>query len=58
MYTTLNDAWRVYKSRMKKKYYSSFENYNERVKNRPDDIPSEDFENLLKYWDDEAVKVL
>lgn len=58
MNTTLNDSWRVYKSRVKKKYYSRFESDKERLENKPEDIPLEDFKQLLNYWADEEVQVL
>ncbi|WOG86504.1 hypothetical protein DCAR_0205715 [Daucus carota subsp. sativus] len=54
--TTLNDSWRVYKSRVKKKYYSRFESDKKRLENKPEDIPLEDFKQLLNYWADEEVQ--
>lgn len=58
MYKTLNDAWRVHKSRMKAKHYKSYNTDDERIENRPADISLEDFKMLLKYWGDEEVQVL
>nr|XP_017228538.1 PREDICTED: uncharacterized protein LOC108203844 [Daucus carota subsp. sativus] len=56
VYNTLNDAWRVYKSRVKAKHYNAFITDEERIEKRPDDIPLEDFKMLLKYWGDEEVQ--
>ncbi|KAL6546384.1 hypothetical protein OROMI_022105 [Orobanche minor] len=50
VYTTLNDAWRGYKSRTKGKYYSSLKTEEEMIAEKPEEIPTEDFKILLKYW--------
>lgn len=57
MYKTLNSSWRSHKSRVKQIHYSELDNDEERIQNRPDHIPLEDFKLLLKYWSDDAVKV-
>ena len=57
MYNTMNAAWKVHKSRMKKQFYSRYETDEERLENRTERIPLEDFKILLKYWGDEAVQV-
>lgn len=56
VYKTPNASWRVYKSRMKKNY-TRYENDEQRLQNRPDQIPLEDFKLLLRYWADESVQV-
>lgn len=43
---------------MKGKWYSSEKTLEEMIKERPEDIPLEDFKMLLKYWGDEEVQVL
>ncbi|WOH14237.1 hypothetical protein DCAR_0933754 [Daucus carota subsp. sativus] len=46
VYSTLNDAWRGYKSPMKTKHYSNLPNDDERRAKRPDDIPLEDLKHF------------
>ncbi|KAL6582411.1 hypothetical protein OROMI_006425 [Orobanche minor] len=58
VYTTLNDAWRGYKSRTKGKYYSRLKTEEEIIAEKPEEIPTEDFKILLKYWGDEEVQAL
>ncbi|XP_074340711.1 uncharacterized protein LOC141678320 isoform X2 [Apium graveolens] len=53
---SLADDWRVYKSRVKSACYTKFDTDAERMKNRPANIPVEQFKVLLKYWSDESVK--
>ncbi|KAK1351440.1 hypothetical protein POM88_054332 [Heracleum sosnowskyi] len=55
---TISTSWRVYKSRVKKKYYKKYETDDDRMANRPNTIPLEDFKLLVKYWGDEAVQEL
>lgn len=57
VFRTLNSLWRTHKSRTKKKYYTKYDNDDERIQNRPDHIPLEEFKMLLKYWSEEGVKV-
>ncbi|XP_065870332.1 uncharacterized protein [Euphorbia lathyris] len=54
--TTISGAWRVYKSRIKKKHYTAYDNDDERRKNRPDFLSDEQFETLLQFWNDDKVK--
>ena len=42
---------------MKTKYYSQYEPDDERLTNRPNDIPLEDLKMVVKYRGDESVKV-
>ena len=44
--TTLNTCWRVHKSRVKKEHYTKYTTDEERIQNRPDEIPLEDFKLL------------
>ncbi|KAK1396324.1 hypothetical protein POM88_006187 [Heracleum sosnowskyi] len=55
---TISTSWRVYKSRVKKKYYKKYETDDDRMANRPNTIPLEDFKLLVKYRGDEAVQEL
>ena len=43
---------------MKTRYYTKYNTDEERLANRPNTIPLEDFELLLKYWGDESVQVV
>ncbi|XP_063936191.1 uncharacterized protein LOC135150455 [Daucus carota subsp. sativus] len=58
VYKTLNSSWRTHKSRVKLMHYSQFDNDEERIQNRPDHIPLEDFKMLLDYWADDGVQIL
>lgn len=42
---------------MKERYYKMYETDEDRMANRPNTIPLEDFKLLVKYWGDEAVQV-
>lgn len=54
---TLNSLWRTHKSRTKTRFFTKYHNDEERIQNRPDQIPLEEFKMLLKYWSDEGVQV-
>lgn len=54
---TLNEAWKQYKCRFKGKYYKKYSTDEERMENRPETVPLEDFKMLMKYWGDESVQV-
>ena len=43
---------------MKEKYYTKYNTDEDRMANRPTEIPLEDFKLLLKYWEDESVQVV
>ncbi|XP_065876739.1 uncharacterized protein [Euphorbia lathyris] len=58
MMRTMSDAWRVYKSRIKKSYYKAYDNNNDRRKNRPNFLPDKEFETLLQFWNDAKVEKL
>lgn len=55
---TINTSWRVYKSRMKHRYYTKYATDEDIMANRPNSISLEDFKLLLKYWGYEAVQEL
>ncbi|XP_058753535.1 uncharacterized protein LOC131626717 [Vicia villosa] len=52
VFATVNDAWRRYKCSLKKKHFSKYKNLREQLKNRPQEVPEEDFRKLLEYWRD------
>ena len=54
---TLNEAWKQYKCRFKAAHYKKYSTDQERIENRPETVPLEDFKMLLNYWGDESVKV-
>lgn len=56
MLRTLRDAWKVFKSRIKKKHYRKYDNDVERLKNKPSDIPLDEFKVLIKYWGSKKVQ--
>ncbi|KAL8147286.1 hypothetical protein AgCh_004851 [Apium graveolens] len=54
VYTTLSNAWKIHKARVKKAHYTKYNTDEDRLDNRPNRVPLEDFKMLLKYWGDEA----
>lgn len=56
MLKTLDDNWRVYKSRVKSRCFTKFDNDEERLNSKPPTIPLEQFKVLLKYWSNELVQ--
>lgn len=52
------DQFRTYKSRVKATHYTAYASDEERLKNRPREIPLADFKILLNYWADEKVQVI
>ncbi|KAL6547302.1 hypothetical protein OROMI_023023 [Orobanche minor] len=58
VFKTINRSWRTYKSRMMARYYTKYETDEERMNNRPNDIPLEDFKVLVNYWGDESIQDL
>ncbi|XP_058722188.1 uncharacterized protein LOC131593824 [Vicia villosa] len=52
----VNDAWRRYKCLLKKNHFSKYKTMREQLKNRPQEVPEEDFKKLLEYWRDENTK--
>lgn len=54
---TIQSSWRTRKSRIKKTHYLTFQTNEERIENRPDEIPLESFKMLLEYWNDESIQV-
>ena len=54
---TIQHAWKGLKSRTKSCHYLAYATDEERLENKPNDIPLEDFKSLLKYWSDPKVQV-
>ena len=57
MLKSINSAWKGYKSRTKTAHYTAYATDEERLENRPEEIPLEEFKLLLQYWGDEDIKV-
>ncbi|KAL8115335.1 hypothetical protein AgCh_021983 [Apium graveolens] len=55
---TIQHAWRGNKIRTKRARYLAFATDEERLANKPDEIPAEDFKVLLKYWGDPEIQAL
>ncbi|CAH9139308.1 unnamed protein product [Cuscuta epithymum] len=53
---TINDTWRCYKARIKKNHYKKFSTNEERIENRPLEIPKDEFELVMKYWGRKEVQ--
>lgn len=57
MLKSIRDCWRGYKSRIKTAHYKAYKTDEERLDNKPDNIPVEDFKVLLRYWADDEIQV-
>ncbi|CAK8560366.1 unnamed protein product [Lathyrus sativus] len=58
VFAITNDAWRRYKCSLKRKHFSKYKTLREQLKNRPQEVPEEDFRKLLEYWrDDKTLEV-
>ncbi|KAF7832210.1 putative transposase [Senna tora] len=54
--STIQDAWRLYKCKIKNLHFEKFANMTERLKHRPATIPESHFKKLCLYWSNENVK--
>ncbi|XP_063942347.1 uncharacterized protein LOC135150129 [Daucus carota subsp. sativus] len=54
--TTMRDQFRAYKACIKREHYSKYGTDEERLENRPRDVPLKDFKMLVIYWADEKIK--
>ncbi|KAL6551956.1 hypothetical protein OROGR_008110 [Orobanche gracilis] len=52
-----NTLWNYVKSRIKRNHYAAYATDEERLENKPDGIPLEEFSLLLKYWGDPDIQV-
>ena len=55
--TTMRDLFRGHKARIKRDHYYKYATDEERLENRPREIPLADFKMLLGYWADEKIVV-
>ncbi|KAF7832345.1 ATP-dependent DNA helicase PIF1-like [Senna tora] len=55
--STIQDAWRRYKCKIKRLHFEKFANMTERLKHRPATIPESHFKKLCLYWSNENVKL-
>ncbi|KAK1369770.1 hypothetical protein POM88_035862 [Heracleum sosnowskyi] len=53
---TIQTAWKGYKSRTKRDHYTPYATDDERLQNKPEEIPLEEFKLLLNYWGDPDVQ--
>ncbi|XP_063937382.1 uncharacterized protein LOC108203821 [Daucus carota subsp. sativus] len=53
--TTMRDLFRGYKARIRRDYYYKYQTGEERLENRPREVPLKDFKILLEYWADEKI---
>ncbi|KAL6518137.1 hypothetical protein OROMI_033838 [Orobanche minor] len=56
--TTMRDQFRGFKARIKRDHYYKYPTDEERLQNRPREVPSKDFQVLLNYWADEKVAAI
>ncbi|XP_019258922.1 PREDICTED: uncharacterized protein LOC109237116 [Nicotiana attenuata] len=50
IFESVCSAWRKYKSQLKATHFTSYENDELRMENRPVDVPESHFKDLLNYW--------
>ncbi|QCD82442.1 putative transposase [Vigna unguiculata] len=56
VFTRINDAWRRYKSFIKKKHFSKYSTLKDRLKHRPLFLSEAHFKQLLKYWNISTIQ--
>ncbi|QCE11752.1 putative transposase [Vigna unguiculata] len=56
VFTRINDAWRRYKSFIKKKQFSKYSTLKDRLKHRPLFLSEAHFKQLLKYWNTSTIQ--
>ncbi|KAJ1410150.1 putative transposase, Ptta/En/Spm, plant [Sesbania bispinosa] len=56
VFSRINDAWRSYKSKVKKRHYKRYSTLTERLKNRPGTIPETHFKQLMAYWGNSTIQ--
>lgn len=54
---TLDQSWRGFKCRLKRDHYYRYDNYEDRLKSCPENVPEDHFKLLLKYWASTPAKV-
>ncbi|CAI8603600.1 unnamed protein product [Vicia faba] len=56
--TTVREAWRRYKHKIKKNHFLKYSNMTERLKNRPPNVPIAQFKSLCAYWSKETIQAI
>ncbi|XP_016475258.1 uncharacterized protein LOC107796950 isoform X2 [Nicotiana tabacum] len=56
VFESVCSAWRKYKSQLKTTHFTTYDNDELRMENRPVDIPESHFKDLLKYWNSDPHK--
>ncbi|CAI8592939.1 unnamed protein product [Vicia faba] len=56
--TTVREAWRIYKHKIKKNHFLMYSNMTERLKNRPPNVPIAQFKSLCAYWSKETIQAI
>lgn len=55
--TTMQYLFMGYKARIKRDHYYKYQTDEEKLENRPREVPLKDFKMLLEYWADEKIAV-
>lgn len=55
--TTVRDAWRRYKYKIKQHHFLKYPNMTERLKHRPPKVPIAHFRALCEFWSKEPIQV-
>ncbi|MED6183462.1 hypothetical protein PIB30_038064 [Stylosanthes scabra] len=53
---TIRDAWKRFKAKIKQKYFVPYDNIEDMVKNRPLQVPEDQFIKLLLYWSHPTIQ--
>ncbi|XP_009797703.1 uncharacterized protein LOC107765985 [Nicotiana tabacum] len=56
VFESVCSAWRKYKSQLKATHFTTYENDELRMEDRPIDVPESHFKDLLKYWNSDPHK--
>ncbi|KAH0729590.1 hypothetical protein KY289_000778 [Solanum tuberosum] len=56
--TSLRDAWRRYKQKIKERYFDKNSTIEDMLAKRRDDMPEEQFRQLIKYWKHPTVQAM
>ncbi|XP_019245218.1 PREDICTED: uncharacterized protein LOC109225080 [Nicotiana attenuata] len=56
IFESVCSAWRKYKSQLKATHFTTYENDDLRMENRPIDVSESYFKDLLKYWNSDPHK--
>ncbi|KAH0633026.1 hypothetical protein KY284_035812 [Solanum tuberosum] len=55
---TIQEAWRRRKFDLKKHHFDAYANDQIRMEKKPDDVPTSQFKELLKYWNSEKFQFI